>query len=57
MSKVTEYAFVAVFSILLFSLSGAFWYDAFQSGLIKDCAQLGQSRQGKLHIKCEVVKP
>lgn len=57
MSKVAEYAFVAAFSILLFFLSGAFWYDALQSGLIKDCAQLGQSRQGKLHIKCEVVKP
>lgn len=57
MNKVAEYAFVAAFSIFLFFLSGAFWYDALQSRLVKDCAQLGQSRQGKLHIKCEVVKP
>lgn len=56
MKKVCEYIAVSALAIAAFLGMVHVSYTAATADIIKDCEASGQSRQGKVLLKCEVVK-
>lgn len=56
MNKVWEYAIVSAVAIAAFVAMVGIFASAAQDGIAKDCERMGQSRQGKVLLKCEVVQ-
>lgn len=56
MNKVWEYLIVSVVAIAAFVAMVGIFASTAQDIIVKDCERMGQSRQGKVLLKCEVVQ-
>lgn len=56
MNKVREYLIVSVVAIAAFVAMVGCFASAAQDSIAKDCERMGHSRQGKVLLKCEVVR-
>jgi hypothetical protein len=56
MNKVYEYLAVSAVAIAVFLALVNLSFSSAQADIIKDCEASGHSRQGKVLLKCEVVK-